>query len=151
MPCYLLHFSRPLGNPNNPRGQARHYLGSTDRPVPERIKEHRSGRGAKITAAAVQQGIDFECVRVWTEGNRELEIWLKEAHNNTIYCPRCNPSIDIKVRRLVMIKQLQKIVEEVGAIETVALLCDALEADPANQNLCDQLREILFYATRESA
>jgi hypothetical protein len=151
MPCYLLHFDRPLGNPNNPRGQARHYLGSTERPINQRIEEHLSGRGAKITAAAIKQGIKLNCVRVWAEGSRELEIWLKEAHNNALYCPVCNPSVELKVRRFLMLKQIQEVVQEVGAIEAIALLCDVLEENPENQSLCDQLREILFYSTREAA
>jgi flagellar biosynthesis regulator FlaF len=66
-------------------------------------------------------------------------------------------SIHQKVRRLVAIKQLEKVVEEVGAIDAIgfakllwiALLYDVLEAKPENQTICNQLCEILFYATRE--
>ena len=46
--CYLLHFDEPIGNPDNPRGQAQHYLGYANY-LPRRAEEHLTGRGAAIT------------------------------------------------------------------------------------------------------
>jgi putative endonuclease len=143
MPCYLLHFSEYLGTPDNPRGRAKHYLGSTDRSIDIRLQEHRSGRGAKITAAAVRKGIELRLVRVWADGDREFEIWLKEAHNSPKYCPICNPSIDLRIKKLMLIKELEKQIQEQGAIEVIAALCDALEVK-GEIALSDQIREILF-------
>jgi hypothetical protein len=48
-------------------------------------------------------------------------------------------------------QQIRAAVQDVGEIEAIALLCDVLEENPENQSLCDQLREILFYSTREAA
>ena len=50
MTVYLLHFSQPLGDPHNPRGQAQHYIGSADN-VSQRIAAHREGDGAAIMRA----------------------------------------------------------------------------------------------------
>jgi hypothetical protein len=52
---YLIHFERPLGDLNNPRGQARHYLGFTE-DLEARLAAHRSGNGSAIMAAVVQAG-----------------------------------------------------------------------------------------------
>lgn len=143
MPCYLLHFDRPLGNPSNPRGQAQHYLGSTDRAIEQRFAEHLSGRGAKITRAAVERGIQLQVVRVWHEGSRELEIWLKEAHRNALYCPICNPTIDQRVQRLIMIKQLQKMAQECeGTIDFLKVVCEALE--PFDPDIAAEIRESIY-------
>ncbi len=62
--CYLLHFSAPLGNPANTRAQAQHYIGWAD-DLEQHIAEHLAGRGARITRAAVAQGITFEVVATW--------------------------------------------------------------------------------------
>ena len=82
---YLLHFARPLG------GRASHYLGlSTLDGLVERIAAHRHGRGAKITAAANREGIEYELVRTWP-GGRALERRLKAAANAARWCPICRP------------------------------------------------------------
>src|SRR5262245_12167770 len=62
--CYLLHFDRPLGNAENPRGQAQHYLGYADR-LDRRALEHLRGHGAKITQALHARGIGFVIARTW--------------------------------------------------------------------------------------
>src|SRR5687768_3591411 len=50
---YVLKFSQPIGNPNNPRAMASFYVGyCDDDTLPRRLAEHRAGRGAAITAAA---------------------------------------------------------------------------------------------------
>lgn len=143
MSVYLIHFDRPLGNSSNPRGQAQHYLGSTVLRIEKRLSQHLAGRGAKITAAAVRNQISLNLVRVWNEGDRELEIWLKELHNNRLLCPLCNPSTDAKVKRLLMIKQLQQMAQECDStIDFLKVVCDALEAfDP---DLAAEIRESIY-------
>jgi hypothetical protein len=84
---YLLHFSAPLGNPQNTRAQASHYLGwALD--VASRLAEHRAGRGAAITRAAVERGIDFDVVASWP-GDRYLERRLKNLKATPRLCPVC--------------------------------------------------------------
>lgn len=61
---YVIHFARPLGNPNNRRAMAQHYSGFAINPL-ERFAEHKAGSGSKITRAAVQQGIDLVLVDYW--------------------------------------------------------------------------------------
>jgi hypothetical protein len=86
---YLLHLTAPLGNANNPLGQAAHYIGyAVD--LAARLAEHRAGRGAALTRAAVQRGIGFEVVRVWP-GDRHLERLLKNRKSAPRLCPCCNP------------------------------------------------------------
>jgi putative endonuclease len=87
MTVYLIHFDRPLGDPNNPRGQAQHYIGYADN-LAERIVQHWHGNGAKIIAAAVAAGITWSCVRTWP-GDRKLERKLKNLHNAPRLCPVC--------------------------------------------------------------
>jgi len=90
--CYLLHFDEAIGNPDNPRGQARHYLGYADR-LDRRTLEHMRGRGAKITQALVAKGIGFSLVRTWP-GDRKLEARLKRAHSSNRFCPICRAAHD---------------------------------------------------------
>lgn len=85
--CYLLHFDAPLGNLDNPRGQARHYLGHADR-LDRRALQHLTGRGAAITRAAVARGIGFQIARVWP-GSRSFERHLKNRKNAPKLCPLC--------------------------------------------------------------
>lgn len=74
---YILTFCRPLGDVDNPHGQASTYIGYCDRGrLAERITEHRNGRGASITRAAALQGIYVEIAAV-LEGDRTLERRLK--------------------------------------------------------------------------
>ena len=86
--CYLLHFNGKLGNPTNPRAMAGHYLGTAD-DLDARLAEHRKGQGARITAAAVQRGIDFTVARTWP-GGRTVERRLKRRKAGPRLCPKCN-------------------------------------------------------------
>ncbi|MEG4242967.1 hypothetical protein [Microcoleus sp. AT9b-C3] len=93
--CYLIHWQPAIGNLTNPRGTASHYLGSTQKPVGDRLREHKSKVGARITKAAVEQGRELVLVRTWRGGwHRERE--LKKLHNNRLLCPICNPRCDSK-------------------------------------------------------
>lgn len=78
---YLLHFERPFKH-------ARHYLGWTEGPVEERIADHRSGRGARLTAVVSEAGIKFSVVKTWA-GTRALERRLK-CRGKTALCPVCS-------------------------------------------------------------
>lgn len=87
MTVYLLHFDAPLGDVNNPRGQARHYIG-TAHDVGIRLRQHRKGYGAKIMQALRERGIDFQLARTW-EGGFDLERRLKRRKNAPRLCPIC--------------------------------------------------------------
>jgi hypothetical protein len=105
--CYLLHFWPPLGH-------AAHYLGFSTN-LPQRLAQHLAGgydptthkgtgRGARLTAAAVHHGSQLELVRVWYgEQARVLEQRLKQRHKPGSLrsgaktslkrlCPLCNPA-----------------------------------------------------------
>jgi putative endonuclease len=85
--CYLLHFDQPIGNLENPRGQALHYLGYADR-LDRRALEHLTGKGAKITQALHRRGIGFSIARTW-KGSRTIERRLKNRKNARKLCPIC--------------------------------------------------------------
>lgn len=87
---YLLHFARPLGALDNPRGQAQHYVGYALDPA-AREREHRSGHGAALTRAAVALGIDWTLF-VLTAGDRALERWIKDRKAAPRLCPICGRS-----------------------------------------------------------
>ena len=80
MTVYLLHFSQPFHH-------ARHYLGSTD-DLDNRLQEHRTGQGARLTQVIHEAGISFILARTW-EGGRDLERKLKRWHKSPDLCPIC--------------------------------------------------------------
>lgn len=84
---YILHFVRPIGAADNPRGQARHYIGWAVDPE-ARDAAHRAGRGAALTRAAVALGVDWTMF-VLTEGDRALERRLKALKSAPRLCPVC--------------------------------------------------------------
>ncbi|GAB4463390.1 MAG: hypothetical protein Kow00120_29890 [Anaerolineae bacterium] len=77
MTVYVLEFERALGDPENPRGQARYYTGYCTGDVAARLAEHRRGGGAAITRAANARGIGYRVVAVLPRGSREAERRLK--------------------------------------------------------------------------
>lgn len=91
MAVYLLHFERELGTPGSVHGRAQHYIGwAPDYALEERLDEHASGRGAKITAACAQANIPFRLARLWAGGDRHLERRLKRQKNaRAKLCPIC--------------------------------------------------------------
>ena len=86
---YLLHFERPIGNPNNPRAQAQHYCGCTE-DLEKRLELHRKGwSGAGIVKAFHKAGIKFVVARIW-EGSFELEQYYKRRYKSARQlCPIC--------------------------------------------------------------
>jgi predicted GIY-YIG superfamily endonuclease len=85
MACYLIHFSAPI----SPAHTCQHYLGSAH-DIARRLAEHRAGKGARLTAVAVERGIRMDVVARWP-GGRALERKLKARHNSRRLCPVCNP------------------------------------------------------------
>lgn len=83
--CYLLHFSAPIAPGAH---TCQHYLGYTSRRVSERINEHRSGRGARLTQVARERGITFTVVPTW-RGTRSDERRLKNRKEGPHLCPIC--------------------------------------------------------------
>jgi predicted GIY-YIG superfamily endonuclease len=59
---YLLHFRWPQGRPAG--FHADHYCGAT-RDLPQRLRAHQRGQGARLVAAAVQAGAVVELARLW--------------------------------------------------------------------------------------
>ncbi len=86
---YLLHFNPPLKH-------ARHYLGFVEdhRKLDDRLTQHRTGRGARITAVAIENGIELMLARVWKNGSRKMERRLKNAANAPKLCPICRGNED---------------------------------------------------------
>jgi len=83
---YLFHFNAPLGNLANPRAQARHYLGFSD-DFDARIKKQLAGKGAKLVAAALKQGLIFELYH-WP-ACLAVEKLVKKTKKTSLYCPAC--------------------------------------------------------------
>ena len=79
---YFIQFDQPLGNPSKRHGTAQYYLGyCEDGRLDDRLAEHRAGRGAAITAAAVRNGIKFRVV-LTLPGDRNEERRLKNQKNH---------------------------------------------------------------------
>jgi predicted GIY-YIG superfamily endonuclease len=97
MTVYLLHFTTPIGDLDNPHGAAQHYLGYTPASVEQRLDEHAKGIGARICAAAVQAGADLLVARTWP-GGRPLERRLKRYKKAHKLCPLC--AGDAALRRM---------------------------------------------------
>ena len=84
---YLLKFHQPVGSG---RKFVSYYLGYTqDSRLEQRLAEHRSGAGAKLVAAAVARGIDFDLVRTWPKATRQDERRLKRQHNHKRFDHTC--------------------------------------------------------------
>lgn len=79
---YLIHLNEKLHH-------AQHYIGYVDNNLKLRIKKHRSNKGAKLLMAVNNKGIQWEVVRVWEEGGRELERKLKNCKKSRCFCPIC--------------------------------------------------------------
>jgi hypothetical protein len=84
---YLIHLDQALGS-DHPLGRARHYVGTTVN-LDQRLETHRSGKGARMLAAAVDRGIGFGVVRTW-DGGRETEKRIKSQRNAPRLCPACS-------------------------------------------------------------
>ena len=86
---YLIHFDKPIGNPNNPHGQAQHYIGYAGSSLRRRLKEHRRGTGSRIMQVVTDLGIGWRVARVWRHATRKDERRLKNYHKARQLCPIC--------------------------------------------------------------
>lgn len=85
--CYLLHFDPPVG-------RARHYLGSTfETHLGRRLRSHATGKGARLTAAAVNAGSTIALASVWNISTRENEMLAKRAGHLKRRCPICDGTL----------------------------------------------------------
>lgn len=89
---YLIHFDSVIGNRDNTRGQARHYIGYT-RQFKKRMSDHANGRGAAIMAFLAQSKIGWKVVRRWHNGTRKLERQLKNRKQASHFCPVCKEQL----------------------------------------------------------
>jgi predicted GIY-YIG superfamily endonuclease len=94
---YLFHFNAPLGNLANRRAQAQHYLGFSD-DYEARIAKQLAGKGAKIVAAALKQGLIFEIYH-WP-APLATEKLIKRTKKTALYCPACAAAAGRKPRPL---------------------------------------------------
>lgn len=83
---YIFHFNAPLGNLANTRAQASHYCGFAE-DLDSRIAKQLAGRGAKLVAAAIKQGLIFELYH-WP-ACLATEKLVKRTKNTARYCPAC--------------------------------------------------------------
>ena len=78
---YLLHFDQPYKH-------ARHYLGwAAD--LQARLDCHRAGRGARLLAVLVAEGIGWQLARTWPDADRNRERRLKNMGGGARHCPLC--------------------------------------------------------------
>lgn len=90
---YLIHLEQPLAH-------ARHYIGmvASNASLDRRLREHRTGRGARILDACNRQGIAYRVVRTMA-GGRPMERRLKSRKNGPKLCPVCNPLVNHKTSK----------------------------------------------------
>jgi hypothetical protein len=86
---YLLHFDQPyMPYPGAPRCScAQHYIGWTLN-LPDRLRVHYQGRGARLIAVITAAGISFQLARI-RYGDRGTERAIKQCGGATRYCPIC--------------------------------------------------------------
>lgn len=89
---YLLHVQQPEPDVPNPQGTLHerprlHYLGWTA-DLSDRLLEHATGRGARLTAVLQQEGLRWVLARTWS-GDRSIEKKLKRQGGRSRLCPLC--------------------------------------------------------------
>lgn len=81
MNVYLLHFNRRI----NSSHATQHYLGfACD--LDKRIRQHRQGKGARLTQVAVKRGITFRVAEVW-QGDRALRTSIEKTEEQPPLLP----------------------------------------------------------------
>ena len=96
--CYLIHFDKPVGH-------AQHYLGWSKYSDPHRrVEHHFNGRGSRLTKAVKEAGIKMILVRIWKDGDRQLERYLKKKKASSRICPMCNS----KLKRYMLTSRKQE-------------------------------------------
>lgn len=94
---YLFHFHTPLGNLQNARAQASHYVGFSD-DLEARIAVQVAGAGAKIVAAAMARGIPYDLYH-WPACLAQEKL-VKKTHKTALYCPTCCAAAARRVKPL---------------------------------------------------
>lgn len=80
---YLLHFEQPIDG-------ARHYVGiTTPERLAQRMIEHTTGRGAKLTARACRLAVSWRLAQVWKSADFSLEDRLIARREAIQLCPVC--------------------------------------------------------------
>jgi hypothetical protein len=79
---YLLHLDPPFLH-------ARHYIGFTTLDLDERLRRHRTERGARLLQAQTRAGGTWRIAKVWTSVQRGLELVLKRKGGAARICPIC--------------------------------------------------------------
>ena len=57
--CYLIHFEQPIGNPNEPKGMAGHYLGVTSN-LSARLLLHKHKNGSRLMEVVSERSVSWE-------------------------------------------------------------------------------------------
>ena len=87
---YIIHFLEKLFH-------AQHYVGHINETetvkapttaFKRRMKEHRSGNGARILDVCNEKGINYIIARIMP-GNKREERRIKDTNNTKRYCPIC--------------------------------------------------------------
>lgn len=81
---YLIRLSEKLAN------HAQYYIGFTTQHPIDRLQDHRNGKGSRMLAAAVNQGIEINIVRIWENQPKSFERDLKNRKNAKQLCPIIN-------------------------------------------------------------
>ena len=126
---------------------ARHYIGFVNDEIanalPDRMRQHRLGRGSRFLAAANQRGIVWHLVAVY-RGTRVDERKLKDAHHSERYCPICRRDLAVNPRAGAVSRRAQLGLPEalpIGAMNVAARdLADSLRRLRLS-HLHDKLRE----------
>lgn len=83
---YLIHFDEA-------RAHARHYLGSSTRPL-ERLADHANGKGARLTEVLFEDQQGWTVAALFQPKNpddlRKIESSAKRQKNACKYCPICS-------------------------------------------------------------
>jgi len=85
---YLIHFEKPLAHSS-------HYIGWASN-LEGRLWHHHNGTGARILAAANENGIKWHVVEVWPNEDRYFERQLKNRKGASRFCPVCREEVTLK-------------------------------------------------------
>lgn len=70
------------------RKRVRHYVGYAE-DLDARMREHRSGNGARLMRAVSAAGIAFRVARVWMDAGPAFEKQIKARKRHAMFCPIC--------------------------------------------------------------
>lgn len=156
---YLLCFDKRFGKPRPTSAPAvakfsyaTHYLGMTDG-IRNRISDHDSGHGSKLTRHVRRAGIGWAVTRTWEDANRDEEIRLK-APGAGHWCPRCSAERVMKrdpVYREVMAQALTRFEVALEAAEAERIHAATKSAGTRLWNSATRQAREQFRETRRQA